>query len=194
MKKINSTIRIIGGKYRGKKISFPIVAGLRPTSDRIRETLFNWLMHDIREARCLDLFAGSGALGFEAYSRGAAEVVLIENNAVVYRHLQEIATTFQPAKLTIIHASGLDYLQTQRHNPTTQFDIVFVDPPFTQLELFECIQIFEHSNLLAQNGVIYVESPHELSLNPQYWHSLKLKHAGRVTYGLYQKNNAPNAC
>ncbi len=184
VKKINNTLRIIGGRYRGKKITFPLAEGLRPTSDRIRETLFNWLMHDIRDARCLDVFAGSGALGFEAYSRGAASVVFLEKDATVFRHLQQSAATFQPAPFNIIQTTASDYLPTQTAN---QFDIVFVDPPFAHLDLFACIHQFETSDLLVQNGLLYVESPHEIPLNPQFWRQLKLKQAGQVTYGLYQK-------
>ncbi len=186
VKKINNTLRIIGGRYRGKKISFPVAEGLRPTSDRIRETLFNWLMHDIRGARCLDVFAGSGALGFEAYSRGATSVVFIEKEASICHHLQQIAATFQPAPFTIIQAAAATYLPTQT---ATQFDIVFIDPPFANLDLFDCIHLFETSSLLAPNGLLYVESPHEIPLDPQFWQKLKLKHAGQVTYGLYQKTH-----
>lgn len=182
MKKINNTVRIIGGQFRGKKITFPEADGLRPTSDRIRETVFNWLMHDIREARCLDLFAGSGALGFEAHSRGAAHVVLIEKNPVIYRHLQQTAAAFHPEKLSIIQASAANYLQAQ---PATQFDIIFVDPPFAHIESFECIHQFEQSDLLKNHGLLYVESPHELKLDPRFWRLLKLKTAGQVTYALY---------
>lgn len=87
---MKQVVRIIGGLYRGKKLHFPDVEGLRPTPDRVRETLFNWLMHDIREARCLDAFAGSGALGLEAFSRGAARVVFLEQSPKAYAHLQKI--------------------------------------------------------------------------------------------------------
>lgn len=183
MKKINNTLRIIGGTYRGKKITFPSIEGLRPTPDRVRETLFNWLMHDIRGACCLDLFAGSGALGFEALSRGAAEVVLVEKNPIAYHALQQTAATLRPEQITIQHQSALDFLQT--HSPY-QFDIVFIDPPFAAMELFDCIHAFEQRHLKNQ-GLLYVEAPHALPLNPNYWQNLKLKTAGQITYGLYQK-------
>ena len=184
MKKINNRLRIIGGQFRGKIISFPDAPGLRPTPDRVRETLFNWLMHDIRGARCLDLFAGSGALGLEAYSRGAAEVVFVEKDHRVYQYLQQITKSFPSAPLILTHASAEEYLRTSTHAP---FDIIFIDPPFAHLDLFDCIHRFETSSLLAPSGLLYVESPHTLSLNPTYWHPLKLKQAGQVTYGLYQK-------
>ena len=184
VKKINNTIRIIGGLYRGKKISFPSADGLRPTSDRIRETLFNWLMHDIHDSSCLDLFAGSGALGFEAYSRGADQVVLIEKNPIIYNHLKTLAASFQTNKLSIIQISAAQYLQTQ---PARQFDIVFIDPPFAHPELFDCIRHFEESDWLKPQGLLYVESPHALPLNPKFWQLLKAKTAGQLTYALYQK-------
>lgn len=196
MKKTNiqpraNTVRIIGGKYRGKKLSFPSSAGLRPTTDRIRETLFNWLMHDIRNARCLDVFAGSGALGFEAYSRGAAKVVLIEKNTSVALNLQEIAASFATPQLTVINAPAIEWLRSQQHNNTDEpFDIVFIDPPFADLGLFECIQLFEQSHVLKPGGLLYSESPHDLILSPVFWHLLKSKKAGQVTYALYQKKDA----
>jgi len=186
-----NTVRIIGGKYRGKKLSFPSSVGLRPTTDRIRETLFNWLMHDIRNARCLDVFAGSGALGFEAYSRGAAKVVLIEKNPAIYLNLQEIAASFATPQLAVINAPAIEWLSSQQHNNTDEpFDIVFVDPPFADLALFECIQLFEQSHLLIPGGLLYTESPHDLALDPLFWHLLKSKKTGQVTYALYQKKEA----
>lgn len=182
MKKTNNTVRIIGGRFRGKNISFPSAEGLRPTADRVRETLFNWLMHDIRDARCLDLFAGSGALSFEAHSRGAAEVILVENNPIIAQHLRQTAAAFSSEKITIVQRSAADYLQTLS---TAPFDIVFIDPPFAQTELFECIHRLERSHLLKNHGLLYVESPHELTLDTHFWQPLKLKTAGQVTYGLY---------
>src|SRR3990167_614453 len=99
---MQQTIRIIGGKYRGKKISFPAVEGLRPTPDRVRETLLNWLMHDIRGAICLDAFAGSGALGFEAYSRGASLVVFVEKSALACTALRQYVLSWNDQKLSVI--------------------------------------------------------------------------------------------
>lgn len=187
VKKIHNTVRIIGGHYRGKKIDFPDAPGLRPTSDRVRETLFNWLMQDIRGARCLDAFAGSGALGLEAYSRGAAQVMFLETNPLIYQHLQKVIAGFQSPDLSVIQSSALTYLTNQQDSPTTQFDMVFIDPPFAHLDLFECIHCFETSSLLVPGGLIYVESPHEMSLDFQFWRQIKLKQAGNVVYGLYQK-------
>ncbi|PJD92567.1 MAG: 16S rRNA (guanine(966)-N(2))-methyltransferase RsmD [Legionella sp.] len=186
-----NAVRIIGGTYRGKKLSFPSIEGLRPTTDRIRETLFNWLMHDIRNARCLDAFAGSGALGFEAYSRGAAKVVLIEKNPAVCHHLQQIAASFMTPQLTVIQASAIEWLTAQKTNHQQQFDVVFIDPPFANLALFQCIQLFEQSSLLIEGGLLYLESPHDLNLDLRFWHLLKSKKTGQVTYALYQKKSLP---
>lgn len=178
---MNQNIRIIGGQYRGKKLTFPAIQGLRPTPDRVRETLFNWLMNTIHDARCLDAFAGSGALGFEAFSRGAGQVVLIEQAATAYKHLQTIAQSFNSPKLSVIHQDARLYMQ-QTH---AQFDVIFLDPPFAQDYLPDCIRVLESTSILAPNGLLYIESPHETLLNPDRWTQLKLKKAGQVTYGLY---------
>lgn len=185
MKKISNQIRIIGGRYRGKKLSFPATEGLRPTPDRIRETLFNWLMHDIGGARCLDAFAGSGALGFEAYSRGAMHVVLIEKNLAVARNLQVIVETLSnSSKLTVISRSVLDYLHALSNE---SFDIIFWDPPFAQPDLYQGISLLEHSNILVEGGLLYVESAQEIALDPGAWQKLRFKQSGQVCYGLYRK-------
>lgn len=182
------SIRIIGGQYRGKILHFPAIDGLRPTSDRVRETLFNWLMHDIRDARCLDLFAGSGALGFEAYSRGAKEIVFVEQAPQAYRNLKQLAASFKSASFNIVYGSAIDYIQ-QQSTSTKPYDIVFIDPPFAYPELLNCIQTFEHTDLLVNDGLLYLESPQEIMLSPKHWCQLKLKKAGQVTYALYQKRS-----
>ncbi len=181
---MNQSIRIIGGQFRGKKLSFPAIEGLRPTPSSVRETLFNWLMHTIHEARCLDAFAGSGALGFEAFSRGASNVVLVEQAPIVYAHLKKIVTAFNSPKLTLINKDACAFMQQAR----AQFDIILLDPPFTQNHLPACITILENTPLLAPSGLLYIESPHEMALNPKLWEQVKLKKAGQVFYGLYKKN------
>lgn len=179
----NQTIRIIGGQYRGKKLQFPAVEGLRPTSDRIKETLFNWLMHTIGDARCLDAFAGSGSLGFEAFSRGAAFVVLVEHNPCAFANLNKIATAFKSPKLSVIQANALTYLNETKES----FDLIFLDPPFAEPVWLQCIQTLAISNRLKTGGLIYVESPTVLSLDEHYWETLKLKQTGQVVYALYKK-------
>ena len=177
---MNQHIRIIGGQYRGKKLSFPAIDGLRPTPDRVRETLFNWLMNHIHDARCLDAFAGSGGLGFEAFSRGASSVVLIEQAPTACTNLQKIAQSFNSPKLTVLNKDACTYMQQTKE----QFDIIFLDPPFAQNLLPDCINILENHPILAPGGLLYLESPHEINLDPAIWEPLKLKKAGQVVYGL----------
>ena len=180
---MKQTIRIIGGLFRGKKLQFPDVEDLRPTPDRVRETLFNWLMADIRDARCLDAFAGSGALGFEAYSRGAAQVVLIEQSAAAYSNLKKIASAFNSPKLSVLQADACKFILTSKQ----QFDIIFLDPPFAANLLPQCLSLLAQSNLLPTDGLLYLESAQEIILDPAIWQKIKLKSAGQVVYGLYKK-------
>lgn len=162
---------------------FPEVEGLRPTPDRVRETLFNWLMNDIKEARCLDAFAGSGALGLEAFSRGASKVVFIEHSAPAHASLQKIMTQFNSPKLKLVKADTRLYLQKCQE----QFDIIFLDPPFAHDYLPQCLNDIEAHNLLAPGGLVYIEAPTTIELNEQYWQQLKLKQAGQVFYGLFKR-------
>ncbi len=180
---MNQVIRIIGGTYRGKKISFPAIEGLRPTPDRVRETLFNWLMHDVREATCLDAFAGSGALGFEAFSRGAHAVTLVEQSPVAYANLKKQALSFQSARLNVIQADAATFLA----ETPLAFDVIFFDPPFANLSLFEGPLKQGAAHALRPGGFLYLESPHEIALDRTVWEPLKLKQAGRVFYSLYKK-------
>jgi 16S rRNA (guanine966-N2)-methyltransferase len=181
---VRQTVRIIGGQYRGKKLSFPAIEGLRPTPDRVKETLFNWLMHDIRGARCLDAFAGSGALGFEAYSRGASRVVLVESSTRAYVNLKEIVRSFNSSILSVVQQDARTFLQESLES----FDIVFLDPPFSKNYLTACLQILAHSNLLLPGGLVYLESPDKLPVDSTVWQEKKSKRAGQVIYGLYKKN------
>lgn len=180
---MKQVIRIIGGHYRGKKIAFPDSAGLRPTPDRVRETLFNWLMHNIRNARCLDAFAGSGALGLEAFSRGAAEVCLIEQNQPTFKHLQTVISSFKSPQLTLINSNACDFIRQ-----TNQvFDIVFLDPPFDTNLLSTCLTLLYERPILQPGGLVYIESPHAIELPLAQWETLKQKKAGQVVYGLIKK-------
>lgn len=180
---MNQSIRIIGGQYRGKKLNFPAIEGLRPTPDRVKETLFNWLMNTIHDARCLDAFAGSGALGFEAFSRGASKVVLTELDAKAYTSLKKTALLFNSPKLITINQNACTYMQQTKE----QFNIIFLDPPFSQNHIPECITILEQSSILAPGGLLYIESSHEIAMDPERWKQLKLKKAGQVVYGLYSR-------
>jgi len=177
-------VRIIGGNHRGKNITFPDELGLRPTPSRIRETLFNWLMNTIRGARCLDAFAGSGALGFEAWSRGASDVTLLEQSRVTSMHLKKQAAAFGSNMLHVIHMDAISYLQSK----TAEFDIIFLDPPFGKPQLLlESIKCLENSLTLRPGGLLYTESSEALTLNPALWETLKFKKAGNVLYSLHQK-------
>src|SRR3990167_2211200 len=184
-------VRIIGGKLRGKKISFPAIDGLRPTPNHIRETLFNWLMHSVRGARCLDAFAGSGALGFEAFSRGAGQVVLIEASAIACHHLQQIARDFITAgapgdtepRLQVIHADSTHYLKTHPE----PFDIIFVDPPFAKACSLQFIDLIQTNNTIKPGGLLYLEAPRLFTLDPEHWATLKSNRAGNVYYSIYEK-------
>lgn len=149
-------LRIIGGNWRGRKLGFPDVDGLRPTGDRIRETLFNWLAPDIQGARCLDLFAGSGALGLEALSRGAGESVLIEKHPLAAQSLIKNLALLNAQHAKVINTDAFTYLANA--DAQTAFNIVFIDPPF-QLNFWQkTIDLLAQSNLLAKDCAIYVES------------------------------------
>ncbi len=180
---MNNSIRIIGGLYRGKKISFPTILGLRPTPDRVRETLFNWLAPVVRNARCLDAFAGSGALGFEAFSRGAAQVDFFEKNAVACRSLQEIIPSLNTKKLSVSNRDALGYLEKN----TQLYDIIFLDPPFDQVALSQCFSCIEANASLSKNGIIYTESAAPFTPDGLHWETFKSKKAGSVFYALHRR-------
>jgi len=148
------TVRIIGGRWRGRRLFVPEVAGLRPTSDRVRETLFNWLMPFIEGAACVDLFAGSGALGFEAASRGAARVVMVEKSAPLVSSLLRTAEKLGAESIQIVHADALEWLR----GAGCPYDIVFLDPPFEGGLLPGCCSRLVSKEWLAGNALVYVES------------------------------------
>ena len=150
----SNAVRIIGGRWRGRRIHFPGAPGLRPTSDRRRETLFNWLAFDLDGARCLDLFAGSGALGFEAASRGAAEVVFVEASREVAAALAATADGLGADTVRVVHAQMARYLNREAE----AFDIAFLDPPFARPRLAEdaCRRLAE-GGWLAANALVYLE-------------------------------------
>jgi 16S rRNA (guanine966-N2)-methyltransferase len=154
MNKSLSQVRIIGGKMRGRKVMFQDALGLRPTQDRIRETLFNWLQHDLEGSHCLDLFAGSGALGFEALSRGATRVVMTDNNMSVIKMLNDNADRFGDEKVEIHH---FDFLKDKYIPFKDSFDLVFLDPPFHERLIEPALSFLTKNGLLAKGALIYVE-------------------------------------
>ncbi len=177
-----NSLRIIGGQWRSRKLVFPNNPQLRPTSDRVRETLFNWLQNDIHGSRCLDLFAGSGALGLEALSRGASHCTFVETHKQTLQQLKRNLTLLNSEQAATIQMDGISYLQKN----TTPFDIVFIDPPFS-LNLWQpCLDLLSNSQFLSDHAKIYIESPSKLSsLNlAPHWDIHREKTAGDVTYRL----------
>jgi 16S rRNA (guanine966-N2)-methyltransferase len=174
-------VRIIGGQWRGRKLHFIGAEGLRPTGDRMRETLFNWLQPSIEGSRCLDLFAGSGALGFEAASRGAAEVVMVEYNPATAGQLQRQAEQFGAENLSIHQGSALHYLNAL----TAPVDVIFLDPPFHSELLQLSLNAIDPGRMLRPKGRIYLEYPlrREPAL-PEGMQFVRQKKAGDVGYGL----------
>lgn len=177
-------LRIIAGTWRGRKLGFAPVPGLRPTPDRVRETLFNWLAPVIRAARCLDLYAGSGALGLEAASRGAAEVVLVDSDAQVVRTLQEQLRLLQADQVRVVEADAGVYLRSTAR----PFDVVFLDPPFREQRLPEAIHRLEAGGWLADEAWVYLEAERGLELSlPANWELYRSKTAGQVDYHLVHR-------
>ncbi|MCC8458132.1 16S rRNA (guanine(966)-N(2))-methyltransferase [Photorhabdus aegyptia] len=176
-------IRIIGGKWRGRKLPVPDSPGLRPTTDRVRETLFNWLAPVIQEAHCLDCYAGSGALGLEALSRYAAQVTLIEYERNIAKQLSTNLDLLSAQNAKVINDSALTYL-SQSGKP---YDVVFLDPPFRKGMLSETIKLLEEQNWLADESWIYVEAESESTAIdvPVNWQLHREKVAGQVAYRLY---------
>ncbi|PXF64372.1 16S rRNA (guanine(966)-N(2))-methyltransferase RsmD [Kangiella spongicola] len=175
--------RIIGGLWKGRKLKFFEVEGLRPSLDRIRETLFNWLQTDIRGARCLDLFAGSGAIGIEALSRGAASVDFVELNKKAARQLESNIGLLQADDGNLHHQDAKQFL-SQEHQP---YDVVFLDPPFHKGLAQEIVGQLAQTNLLAEGALVYLEIEQNLEIDiPDNWELLKDKKAGQLQYRLYR--------
>lgn len=176
-------IKIIAGRYKGRKIKVTEHAHLRPTPNRLRESLFNILQHDVKEAYCLDGFAGTGALGLEAFSRGAASVVFLESDTQVFHQLQLTLKEFKSDALVSYKVDCLDFLA----NTNKQFDIIFLDPPFHQDLWKTCYQRILERNILPLGGLLYIESPIPEYLNETDWLSLKTGKIGDVYYAIFQR-------
>ncbi len=172
-------VRIIAGKWRGRRLPVADSPGLRPTGDRVREMLFNWLQGAVAGRRVLDLFAGSGALGLEAASRGAAEVLLLEKQPRLAAHLRELVESLPGATgLQVRQADALRWLDTP---PEQAFDLVFVDPPFARNLWLPVLQALQQPGWLAEGGLVYVESPvRNAPPLPPGWRLLKEKASGEV--------------
>ena len=181
----DNRIRIIGGRHRGRKLPFADLPGLRPSGDRMRETLFNWLQPLITGARCLDLFAGSGALGLEAASRGAGEVVLVDRAQRVVRQLRENVDLLGLEHAEVIQADGVRWLETRART----FDIVFLDPPFADRLLAQSLRLLGERGWLAPGARLYLEADAGQGL-PELPPALaweKRKRMGQVVFGLARR-------
>ncbi|MBY7896938.1 16S rRNA (guanine(966)-N(2))-methyltransferase RsmD [Vibrio fluvialis] len=180
-------VRIISGLWRGRKLPVHDAEGLRPTTDRVKETLFNWLAQDIPHAKCLDLFAGSGGLGFESASRQAEKVTMLEMNTQAFAQLKTNIAALKASNIEAINTDTLAYLK----QPGQAYDVVFIDPPFRQGLLQETVQLLEQNGWLAANAMIYIESEKELPLTelPESWQLYREKLAGQVCYRLFERTS-----
>ena len=179
-------IRLISGQWRGKKLPVKNKQGLRPTTDRTKETLFNWLMHDIRDANCLDCFSGSGSLGFEALSRYSKSCLFLELDKQVAQQLQTNLDLLKVEHATVCQVDSIQFLSQKAKQ---QFDIVFIDPPFNLGLAQPCINNLVSQGYLADNSLIYVEVENTLTTLqiPDDWQLLKEKTAGQVCYQLFKR-------
>ena len=170
-------VRIIGGTWRSRRIRFPAQQDLRPTPDRVRETVFNWLGQDMAGRACLDLFAGSGALGFEAASRGARQVTLVERDPAVFRALSATRDALAAGQVELVRADALEFVQSHRGH----YDVIFLDPPFAAGNWPDLFALLPPR--LAPDGVVYCESGSALE-TPPGWAVWKSGRAGAVHYQL----------
>lgn len=177
----SNQVRIIGGEWRSRRITFPDHEGLRPSADRVRETLFNWLGQDLDGKRCLDLFAGSGALGFEALSRGAATVVMVEKSRRACAALRRNADLLAAKNLQLHCADALEFATAAAADAAARFDVVFLDPPFESKLLGQALQRI--LPLLNEGARVYVESAAAFAPSGD-WRILRQGRAGQVHYTL----------
>ncbi len=183
-KRLPQRVRIIAGMWRGRYLKVPPCPEVRPTPSRIKETVFNWLASEIEDATCVDLYAGSGALGFEAASRGAQRVTLVDQDRQVAQCLKHSVQSFNAMQIEVLCTNALDYIDQH----SGRIDVVFIDPPFSdgnQLLEQTCSRLAA-SNMLKESSLAYVESPANWGLKvPETWTILKSKTAGQVGYHLF---------
>lgn len=185
-------VRVIAGLWRGRKLPVLNAEGLRPTTDRVKETLFNWLMMDIAGSRCLDCFAGSGSLGIEALSRQAQAVVFLEKFADAANQLKKNLVSLKTENGKVIQTDTLQFLAQK--NSETPFDLVFVDPPFHQGFVPQVLTALEQNGWLAESALIYIETEknHSPLTLPEHWQVIKEKTAGQVVSRLIRINKVSN--
>lgn len=174
-----SRVRIVGGTWRSRLLDVPHASGLRPTPDRVRETLFNWLGQDLDGLNCLDLFAGTGILGFEAASRGAAQVTLVEKDGGAVDALRKAAETLKASQVEIIRGDAVKFVQST----SRKFDVVFLDPPYRQGWLERVAPLL--NRIMQPDGWIYAESEAPVA-HLGDWQTVKQGHAGQVHFHLLQ--------
>lgn len=172
---MSNTLRIIGGQWRSRQLRFPTLPGLRPTGDRMRETLFNWLMGQVEYCRCLDAFAGSGALGLESLSRGASHCDFVELNGQASQQIRSNLALLNCQQAKVWQVNCLDFLQ-QAQQP---YQLIFLDPPFGQGLLNPCLERIRQQQLLSRKGVVYAEAEPSHVL-PSGWQVIKHKQQGQV--------------
>lgn len=186
----SSTLRIIGGEWRSRKLAFPEIEGLRPTPDRVRETLFNWLQTSIPGSACLDLFCGSGALGFEALSRGAASATFVDQAPEVVYQIRHNLNLLKAQNGEVVSAQVLDWLESKIADQEARYDVVFLDPPFNRKLIAPTVTLLESRGLLNNRAFIYVESEQDWIPDgiPDNWELYREKTAGQVCYRLYLRH------
>jgi 16S rRNA (guanine966-N2)-methyltransferase len=191
MKHKPNTLRIIGGSWRGRRVAFPDGDGLRPTGDRIRETVFNWLQPYAPGARCLDLFAGSGSMGLEALSRGAESVTFVERNSAATTAIRAALAMLDAGNAQVLQADALRYLDTAAAQPV---DIVFVDPPFGVDIIDDCCRLLEQRNWLKPGALVYIEQDKDKPAPslPDNWIIHRQAQAGQVAYCLARRQDQEN--
>lgn len=172
-----NTVRINAGEWRSRLLRFPDAAGLRPTPERVRQTVFNWLGQDLTGLNCLDLFAGTGVMGFEALSRNAKSATLVEKSGQVYKALLENKASLKADAAKIVHSDAMDFLAQNRQ----PFDVIFLDPPYQQGLLAKVLPVL--SAHLAPDGVVYAEAEYAIAPD-QNWQVFKHSKAGNVFYHL----------
>lgn len=179
--KSHHSLRIIAGEWRGRRLDFPVLEGVRPTPERVRETLFNWLSPIIHGARCLDLYAGSGALGLEAASRGAGISVLVDRAAPMIAALKQHCQCLDAKNVELIQSDAFTFLK----NNKDQFDIVFLDPPFADDLIEQALRLLLETDCLRPEAMVYIEvkKGNRPVLSPD-WYYLRSKQAGQVEYHL----------
>ncbi len=196
MLKSTGQIRIIAGQWRRRRLAVPHKTGLRPTPDRVRETLFNWIGDSIRDSFCLDMFAGTGALGFESASRGAAQVWMLERDVDLCRNLNHQCRVLGAEQVNVVRTDALAWIA----GPRESVDLIFLDPPFGVYELSELLHCLEGSTLLKPTTMLYFEcaltdlgrgdkaNENTLFENFDSWRHRHCARAGRVSYNLFQRS------